>query len=276
MKRVMRWLREHLFGARHYRFLARHFLPPADGEATRALHASMRFSNYLRCQEVSPPVGCIMVLAPHPDDEVLGPGGTLLGARHNTLTIVYLTSGPLAERATREEEARAVCEGLGAEPYFMHLTDGKLPVHGGAVSTLAGLMKAFQPEIVMLPFMLDDHPDHRRASLLMVNSCVEAGLSPEVWAYQVYSALMTNVIVDITPWKDDKVALIRRYASQMAERDWANFSLGLNAWCSRFLKARDTAWAESFFVVPFEEYRRLVGQYAAGLLASSPPHQING
>lgn len=261
MKRVKRWLQEHLLGRRHYRFLARHFLPPGDAEATRVLHASLRFSNHLRCQEVSPPSGRILVLAPHPDDEVLGPGGTLLGTRNSTLAVAYLTSGRPTERAIREEEAQGVCQELGAEPHFLHLVDGDLATQGEAATALAEILVTFHPDKVMLPFMLDDHPDHRRASLLMVHACEEAGIQPEVWAYQVYSAVMTNIIVDITSWKDGKAALIRRYESQMSQRDWANFSLGLNAWCSRFLKTRNTAWAESFFVVPFAEYRRLSRTY---------------
>ena len=266
MANLKLWLRQHLLGRRHYRFLARHFLPPGDVEAAAWLHATLRFSGHLRTQEQPPPGGRILVLAPHPDDEVLGPGGTLLGARDATLAVVYLTSGSPTEAANREEEARTVCSELGAQAHFLRLTDGALATAGEPARVLAALIEKFQPDVVMLPFMLDDHPDHRRASLLLDAAAEHLESEPEIWAYQVYSALMTNLVVDITPWHAAKATLIRHYASQLGRRDWVNFSLGLNAWNSRFLKARDAAWAEAFLVLPLAEYRQLVQQYRARLV----------
>lgn len=260
------WLQQCLQGQRHYRFLARHFLPPGDAEAASWLHQTMRFSGHLKIRELPPPGGRILVLAPHPDDEVLGPGGTLRGAARATLAMVYLTSGTPEETAMREEEARAVCRELGAEGHFLRLVDGGLATSGAAAQALAGVIKGFQPDVLMLPFMLDDHPDHRSASLLLAAACECLALEPEVWAYQVYSAMMSNVVVDITAWRGAKSDLIRYYQSQLARRDWVNFSLGLNAWNSRFLKTGNTAWAECFFVLPLAEYRMLTIGYSERLI----------
>lgn len=266
MRSIKRWVKQFLCGRRHYRFLARHFFPPQDAEAARWLHATMRSSGYLQTENLSPPCGRILVMAPHPDDEALGPGGTLIGARAEALAVVYLTSGKPGEGVVREKEAESACRQLGAQAHFLRLTDGGMATEGEAATRLASIIEQFSPDVLMLPFMLDDHPDHRRASLLLDAACDSFSPKPEIWAYQVYSAIVSNVVVDITPWRDDKINLIHLYSSQVMHRDWANFSLGLNAWNSRLLKVDGASWAEAFTVLPLEEYRRLTQQYRQDLI----------
>jgi LmbE family N-acetylglucosaminyl deacetylase len=118
---------------------------------------------------------------------------------------------------------------LRAEAHFLRRVDGRLAISGAAAQALASVINGFQPDVLMLPFMLGDHPSHRNASLLLAAACEGLALEPEVWAYQVYSAMMSNVVVDITAWRGAKSDLIRYYQSQLARRDWVNFSLGLNA-----------------------------------------------
>ena len=68
-----------------------------------------------------------------------------------------------------------------------------------------------------------------------------------------------------------KRGLVARHRSQMTSRDWAHFSLGMNAVLSRFLPGDPAArHAEGFMVAPTEEYLALVREaLACGLYLDS-------
>ena len=86
----------------------------------------------------------------------------------------------------------------------------------------------------------------------------------EVWAYQVYTSLIPNVVVDITDRAAEKSRLISLMKSRMAKRNWVHYTLGLNAYNCRFLdKAVEEKYVEAFFVLPLAEYCGLVEHYFA-------------
>ena len=81
----------------------------------------------------------MIVIAPHPDDEVIGCGGTI--RRHvrggDPVSVIYLTRGensrgypwlsPAEKQAKRVVEARASCAVLGvSDSVFLDGADGKL------------------------------------------------------------------------------------------------------------------------------------------------------
>src|SRR6266508_1452642 len=99
----------------------------------------------------------ILVLSPHPDDEAIGCGGTLL--RHlkqgDEVQIVFLTSGEKgghgrseAETARlREEEARAAARILKIRHVeFWREPDGALRATVAAVAHLRSKVKHFRPQ----------------------------------------------------------------------------------------------------------------------------------
>lgn len=118
------------------------------------------------------------IVAPHPDDEVLGCGGTIarkvmLGAK---VRIVFLTDGSRSHaqwiggdtlRMRRREEARAACEVLGVldgDVTFLDFPDGGLTRHIDAASLLLSALLARAPEAeVYAPSFLERIEDHRAA-----------------------------------------------------------------------------------------------------------------
>jgi N-acetylglucosamine malate deacetylase 1 len=228
---------------------------------------TVRFSKNLRPILLEPPSKkSIFVIAPHPDDEILGPGGTLIQAidAGSTVKVLYLTSGLDNEHEVREREALAVSEDCGFTCVFLKGNANAIELTDGLVNRLSKELGAFRPDIIMLPFLLDDNDDHRLASELLMDALDTGGAAAksEIWAYQVYSALYPNVVVDITPVVNRKQMLIRKFTSQMERRRWDLFSLGLNAWNIRFVSGRpDIESIESFFVAPMSEYRAICQPY---------------
>lgn len=261
-------VRNYLFPRSACRFFIRNWLVPGDAERAAAVFATMRASRVL-APEVSrgPRAARIVVVAPHPDDEVIGPGGTLLRALANgaAVTVVYVTDGASGpEAAMRRREAESAAHRLGFDAIFLGESAGAIDVSVSAAGKFAGAVMKGAPQALFIPFLLDDNEDHRRVSQLLL-SAFRRGLLPgalELWAYQVYAPLPGNVVVDVTDVAARKAEAIRLYASQIAKRDWAHFALGVNAVSSRLLpSAPDARHAEAFFVLPLSDYAELCSTY---------------
>lgn len=250
---------------RAYRWSIRSWFVPGDIAASRVVLDSFRPSRVLKPAPASAPAQRkILVLAPHPDDESIGAGGTLLLAREAgcEVSVLFLTTGRSREREIRRQEAMEVCAAAGFEALFAGQDADAIDV-AAAASCLVEILEERQFDCLFLPFVLDDHDEHRRASaVLLAAATAPAGaraLPREIWAYHVYGPGPMNCVVDISDVADRKRALIARHSSQMAGRDWAHFALGMSAVISRFLPGDPAPrHAEGFMVVPAEEYLSLV------------------
>lgn len=127
-------------------------------------------------------LGSTVVLAPHPDDESLGCGGTIIRLRQVGLPVhvVFVSDGTMSHpnsptypadrlRAVREEEAREALNRLGVDAdacTFMRLRDTVVPMpnqpgFADAVATLTDLLERIRPVTVLVPWERDPHRDHR-------------------------------------------------------------------------------------------------------------------
>jgi LmbE family N-acetylglucosaminyl deacetylase len=263
--RLLRRLERFAMGRRAYKWVLRDWLPAGDLAAARDVLGTMRFSGRIEPQLSEGPVAEeIVVIAPHPDDEVIGPGGTLIRAARAgcRITVVFVTSGNSHDAGMRESESQACAAKCGFEARFLRAAERAIDV-SAAARGIAEVIEEKRPGAIFIPFLLDDHDDHRRVNESLLQAAV-AGLQtrPEVWAYQVYTPLPGNIAVDITDVAEHKAEAIRSYASQMQRRDWAHFALGLNAFNCRFLPpGRKGGYAECFFVVPMPDYIELCRRY---------------
>jgi LmbE family N-acetylglucosaminyl deacetylase len=266
LRRLFRRLEASLRGRQAYKFFLRDWGALGDLTSAADVIKTIRFSRQLESLELAhPDKRRIVVLAPHPDDEVLGAGGTIIKAlaARIPVTVVYVTSGLPPQ--TTEAEAMAVSRQVGYETEFLHEPVKSIGLDDASLQNCAQSLARLKPDCIFLPFLLDDHDDHRRVSELFLRLCRKGLFDPrgvEVWAYQVYSMVWPNVVVDVTDVAERKAEAMRLYATQMKTRDWAHYILGLNAFMSRFLRSRHNAcYAEGFFVVPAEEYLSLCERY---------------
>ena len=118
-----------------------------------------------------------LVIAPHPDDETLGCGGTIaMQARSGApIDVVVVSDGsrgtPVATAAPesfasqRERECIDACRHLGVPPervHFLRLPDAELTAHVDAVrSGLREAITASDVDVVISPLAHDAHADHR-------------------------------------------------------------------------------------------------------------------
>jgi LmbE family N-acetylglucosaminyl deacetylase len=118
-----------------------------------------------------------LVLAPHPDDETLGCGATIMRKRAagTPVQIVIATDGrywpPLSKLSPdalvemREKEARQAAEVLGLSTeniVFLRFEDGRLGDHRRLLrDRLADIINQVKPEEIFGPSIIDAHSDHR-------------------------------------------------------------------------------------------------------------------
>jgi N-acetylglucosamine malate deacetylase 1 len=181
----------------------------------------------------------IVVFAPHPDDDVIGCGGTIAAhvqAGHG-VTLVYLTSGeagslnvpPDELRIIREDEARKGMARLGVNDLiFLHFPDGDLDFSPESIRTLVKLIREKNPDVVYLPHAQESPRDHRvthelgmeavrRASGPWFQDCgTEPWAVNQVLAYEVWTPIaFPTFYADITSWIDCKTAALCCHASQV-------------------------------------------------------------
>ena len=245
-----------------YKFFMRDWKALTDLQSCAKVVSTMRFNQTLQPLEMDYPQGKrITVVAPHPDDEMLGAGGTLIRARDAGASVrcIYLTSGrPPAEV---EAETVEVARHIGYRTEFMRYGVDAIPITDESVATFGTSLSAETTDCLFVPILMDDHDDHRRANQLLWHAW-RRGFVPndtEVWCYQVYSPIISNIVVDISDVADQKAAAVRMWMSQMKIRKFDHYILGFNAFNIRLLpKAR---YVEAFFVVPMLEYGELCGVY---------------
>ena len=117
-----------------------------------------------------------LVLAPHPDDETLGCGATIMRklAAGTPVQVIIAADGNWyrssklsvdAVNEIREEEARRACAILGL-PYenitFLRFEDCRLADHRGLLrDRLFDILDTMNPEEIFVSSIIDNHPDHR-------------------------------------------------------------------------------------------------------------------
>jgi LmbE family N-acetylglucosaminyl deacetylase len=216
----------------------------------------------------------LLVLAPHPDDEVIGCGGLVAQHRkaNRKVRVVVATDGTAAEaagddrdayRIRREAESSAALErlGRGVELEFLRFRDRELAdSHELLAARLRTQLETFRPDLVLVPSPIEFHPDH--AALSRVFCAVierDAALFAElavtrVAFYEVTQPIRPNTLVDITNVADAKYAAIAVHKSQTAVRNYAEYARGLNVFRTMTLPP-SCKFAEAYYVMPLQELR---------------------
>lgn len=184
----------------------------------------------------------VLVIAPHPDDEAIGCGGSLClhAGRGDRVVVAFLTSGELGlkhlprEQAwgVREREAERAAEVLGvASLTFLRGPDWLLGER--LAETAAALRPVLQreaPEKIYLPGAQDGHPDHRASLPILRAAQGQADAPPpSLLAYEVWSPLAEyDRVEDVTPVMRRKLRAIRCYQSQLEGFRYDRAARGLN------------------------------------------------
>jgi N-acetylglucosamine malate deacetylase 1 len=175
----------------------------------------------------------ILAIAAHRDDVELTCAGTLLKAADAGYRtgILDLTAGETGTRGSAELRAKEAEKAAGillvSERRNAGLPDAHLHNTDEARRAIVEHIRHFAPRVVVLPFPVGRHPDHRVASELGRDACYLAGLArydaagtPHRPAKLLYALsyredpIKPTFVVDISEQFERKLAAIKCYGSQ--------------------------------------------------------------
>src|SRR5258708_2285033 len=214
----------------------------------------------------------VLVFAPHPDDDVIGCGGTIIQHVQNgdEVWIVYITYGeagslkiaPEELAKLRITEATAAATVLGVPKdhlQFLGWPDGYLEYNPTTLKKMTSLIRKCQPDTVYLHHEKDLHVDHRVTFRLVTeaveraagNCFSECGKVPwnveNVYGYEVWRPMgYVQLVVDISAEIDQKLRALAEHRSQLAELQYDEAVKSLNHY--RAIMTHRGQFAECFQV----------------------------
>lgn len=181
----------------------------------------------------------VLVVAAHPDDAEISVGGTLLCLVRagRKVGVVDLTRGEMGTRGSADDRARETATAnaiLGlAVRHNLELEDGRVQATIEARERLAAIVRDHQPDVLLAHHTDDLHPDHRQAGELARAAWYLSGLSRlasktsdrptrrprRLYHFMGHLPFDPTFVVDIGSVWEEKVRLVRSYATQLAPAD---------------------------------------------------------
>lgn len=180
----------------------------------------------------------IMVIAPHPDDETLGCGGTLLRHISEGDEVYWLICTTITEDQgftkkriqERKKEIESVSNMFGFVGYrqlSFKTTELDLVPRKELVGAISEYIKEIEPHTLYLPYRNDVHSDHAYVFDSLV-ACTKSFRYPCIRRALVYETLSEtefglrtddfgfkpNVYADISTFMDRKIEIMKVYKSE--------------------------------------------------------------
>jgi len=173
----------------------------------------------------------VLAIAAHRDDVEITCGGTIIKLvdKGKKAGVLDLTQGEMGTKGDAESRAR---DASGASKIMglawrrnLELPDSAVEVNRENKLKIAQIIRATKPELVILPYWVQRHPDHLYAMQLGYDACYLAGLRKldiEGEAHRphkiIYASSFRDVrhsfFVDISKQMDRKIEAVRAYRSQ--------------------------------------------------------------
>ncbi|GAB4158800.1 MAG: PIG-L family deacetylase [Planctomycetota bacterium] len=209
----------------------------------------------------SPPRGRVLLFSPHPDDEVIGAGGALCLHREqgDPVRVVIATDGITGDPDARFErqgyaesrraESRAGLARIGVgDVRFWGMPDSCV-LSGQDLEWGTTLCERelgdYRPDIVYLPWEREGHPDHFALYVVVMRALRRSAFRGEALGYEVWHAMVPDLILDITPVAGRKRAAIEEHGTQLAYVDMVHVTMGLDAHRS-LIHMRGKGYGEAF------------------------------
>lgn len=215
----------------------------------------------------------ILFISPHPDDETLGCGGTILKHREKEDSIFWLIMTAISseigydtqQARARDNQIKAVANAYGFEKVFLlNMPTTKLDTVPRAemVESVSRVIDEIKPVDVYLPHRNDIHSDHK-VTFDVAISATKTFRSPSikrVFMYEVISetefsppiennAFLPNSFSDITNQIDRKVEIMNIYKGEMGTHPFPRSAENIKALATFRGATAGVRYAEAFMIL---------------------------
>lgn len=217
----------------------------------------------------------VMVISAHPDDEILGCGGTLIKHRENgdqvywlIITNIFENQGFSKERVdSRQKEIKAVAKNVGINKTFLLNYPTMTLSSSTIIKMVPEISKIFlevKPEIIYSLNRSDAHSDHR-VTFDAVMACTKSFRYPFIKQVLMYECIsetefapnlpekvfMPNYFVDISDFISQKLKVMSIYESELRKHPFPRSLKNIEALAIFRGASVGVEYAEAFQLVKF-------------------------
>ena len=204
--------------------------------------------------------GNVLVLAPHPDDEVFGCAGAIMRHRESNdpVHIIIVSDGGYLESEeswsreeyirTRREESIQAGAVLGYVPEFWDMQDRQIIYGEKLISRIADILKTLNIDLLYVPSIAEIHPDHRSLGMAAAEAVRRGEKNTTIVFYEVGVPLRPNRLLDITDIMAIKQKAMACFSSQLQQQKYDQQIAALNQFRTYTLPAQVQA-AEAYFIM---------------------------
>lgn len=208
----------------------------------------------------------MLMVCPHPDDEMLGAGGMMIKYAKHFDCICMASAGVKTPQIDAEPRAdlrirefNEVMDAVGIKNRWIFKTFGVPPMCDQIEKYFDDYCKILdlkKYDYIFLPHPNDNHPEHKFITNKLFKKIMHHnGYNPNtiIMFYEVWQPMINiNLFEDISDVADKKVEILQMYASQWVYHELIQRMLGLNSY--RGIHANDAKYAEAFHFITVKDY----------------------
>lgn len=223
----------------------------------------------------------ILVVAAHPDDEVLGMGGTLIKLANDgaVLYIAFLSKGEtsrgrkIANEKLRTLQAEKVANTITAKLYWLaNFPDNEFDSISllQVTKVVEAIINKINPDVIYTHHHGDLNIDHRITFQSVMTACRPGKTSvKEIYNFEVLSStewqakiegriFLPNVYVDIGNYIEDKVSLVGMYAREIGIFPFPRSKVGIKTLARYRGMESGLHFAEAFRLIRGVDFQKVL------------------